>query len=180
MPPHHPLWGHLALSAEIVRSLPSLAHGNYLGDEVRKRYPDLNTAFYLDNWPFSPLVLIVLDPDMMYQLTQANSLPKHEGLRHFVHPLTGGEVLVTMEGPVWKRWRAILNPGFSLNNIMNLVPSIIEEMMIFKNILQAHAENGDMFQMEELSLNLTIDIIGRVVMYIATSYYNRYSTNYCS
>ncbi|MCJ1427413.1 hypothetical protein MMC29_005316 [Sticta canariensis] len=70
-----------------------------------------------------------------------------------------------MEGPVWKRWGAILNPGFSINNIMSLVPSIIEEMTIFKNIIQAHAGNGDMFHMEELSLNLTIDIIGRVLAY---------------
>lgn len=164
MPPHHPLWGHLAVSAEIVRSLPPLAHGNYFGDEVRKRYPSLNSAFYLDNWPFSPLILIVLDPDMMYQLTQANSIPKFKGLRQFLRPLTGEEVLVTMEGPVWKRWRGVFNPGFSLNHIMSLVPSIVEEVTIFKNVLQAHAEKGDMFQLEELSLNLTIDVIGRVVM----------------
>lgn len=164
MPPHHPLWGHLALTADIFRSLPPLAHGNYLGDEVRKRYPNLNTAFYLDNWPFGPLVLIVLDPDMSYQLTQANSLPKHEGLRHFVRPIAGKDALVTLEGPVWKRWRTIFNPGFSLSHIMTLVPSIVEEMMIFKNILQAHAEKGDIFHLEEMSLNLTIDIIGRVVM----------------
>lgn len=164
MPPHHPLWGHLAVSAEIVRSLPPLAHGNYFGDEVRKRYPSLNTAFYLDNWPFSPLILIVLDPHMMYQLTQANSVPKYKGLRQFLRPLTGEDVLVTMEGPVWKRWRAVFNPGFSLNHIMRLVPSIVEEVMIFKNILQAHAEKRNMFQLEELSLNLTIDVIGRVVM----------------
>lgn len=177
MPPHHPLWGHLALTADIFRSLPPLAHGNYLGDEVRKRYPNLNTAFYLDNWPFGPLVLIVLDPDMSYQLTQANSLPKHEGLRHFVRPIAGKDALVTLEGPVWKRWRTIFNPGFSLSHIMTLVPSIVEEMMIFKNILQAHAEKGDIFHLEEMSLNLTIDIIGRVVMYIESYYSNRYSTH---
>lgn len=56
MLPHHPLWGHLAISSKIVRSLAPLAHGNYLGDEVRKPYPNLNTAFYLDTSPFSPLV----------------------------------------------------------------------------------------------------------------------------
>ena len=31
---------------------------------------------------------------------------------------------------------------------MNLVPSIIEEMTIFKKIMQAHPENGDMYHME--------------------------------
>lgn len=167
MPPHHPLWGHLAISADIVRSLPPLAHGNYLGDEFRKRYSYLKTSFYLDNWPFSPLILIVQDPNMMYQFTQAKTLPKYEGLRRFLLPLTGGETLVTVEGPVWKRWRAIFSPGFSLNHIMTLVPNIVEEMMIFKNIIQAHAEKSDIFHLEQLSLNLAIDIIGRVAMYVA-------------
>lgn len=167
MPPHHLLWGHLALMADILRSMPPVAHGNYLGDEVRKRYPNLNTAFYLDNWPFSPLTLVVLDPHMMEQMTQPPLLLKYEGLRQFVKPLTGGNDLSTMEGPVWKRWRGVLNPGFSLNHIMTLVPSIVEEMMIFKKMIQAHAEQGDIFHLEELSLNVTIDIIGRVAMYIS-------------
>lgn len=164
MPPHHPVWGHLALCADILRSLPPSAHENYLGDEVRKRYPDLNAAFYLDNWPFSPLILVVLDPDMMHQMTQDNSVPKYKGSRHLLRSLTGGEDLVTPESPVWKRRRAIFNAGFSLNHIMVLVPNIVEEVMIFRNILRVHAEIGDLFHLEELSLNLTIDIIGRVVM----------------
>ncbi|MCJ1267244.1 hypothetical protein MMC22_007129 [Lobaria immixta] len=164
MPPHHPLWGHLAITADIFRTLPPVAHGNYLGDEIRKRYPTLNTAFYLDNWPLSPLILNVLNSDMMYQLTQANLIPKHESLRHFVEPLTDGPALVTLEGSVWKRWRATFNPGFSLTHIMTLVPSIVEEMVIFKNILRAHAVKGEMFHLEELTLNVSIDIIGRVVM----------------
>ena len=47
---------------------------------------------------------------------------------------------------------------------MSLVRSIVEGVMIFKKILQAHAEKRSLFQLEELSLNLTIDVIGRAVM----------------
>jgi hypothetical protein len=46
------------------------AAGGYIADQVRQRYPELNTAFYLDVWPFSRPVLAILHPDMMYQLTQ--------------------------------------------------------------------------------------------------------------
>lgn len=76
MPPHHWLFGHIALSANILRSLPPFAHGVYVGDQIRQRYPHLDSAFYLDTWPFGPLMLVLMSPNMMYQLTQATQIPK--------------------------------------------------------------------------------------------------------
>lgn len=164
MPPHHWLWGHLPLTAHIVGSLPKLAHGVYLGDQIRQRYPQLNTAFYLDIWPFGTPILVVLKPDMMYQLTQANQIPKDKGIRNFLRPLTSEKDLVTLEGPEWKYWRARFNPGFSASHISILIPGMVEETEIFKNILKDHAASGKILHLEEASLNLTIDIIGKVVM----------------
>ena len=164
MPPHHWLFGHLGLSANILGSLPPFAHGVYMGDQIRQRYPHLQDAFYLDTWPFGPLILVLLSPNMMYQLTQANQVPKDKGLRHFLRPLTGKEDLVTLEGAAWKRWRTIFNPGFSANHISTLIPGMVEEVEIFKALLEKHARNGNMLYLEEASLSLTIDIIGRVVM----------------
>ena len=43
---------------------------------------------------------------------------------------------------------------------------MVEEVEIFKSLLERHARNGDMFYLEEASLSLTIDIIGRVVMWV--------------
>ena len=37
-------------------------------------------------------------------------------------------------------------------------------MEIFKALLEKHAKNGNMLYLEEASLSLAIDIIGRVVM----------------
>ena len=109
-------------------------------------------------------MLVVLSPNMMYQLTQANQIPKDKGLRHFLKPLTGKEDLVTLEGAAWKRWRGIFNPGFSASHIATLIPSMVEEGKVFKGILEKHARSGEMFYLERATLNLTIDIIGRVVM----------------
>ena len=109
-------------------------------------------------------MLVVLCPNMMYQLTQANQIPKDKGWRHFLKPLTGKEDLVTLEGASWKRWRAIFSPGFSASHISTLIPSMIEEGEIFKGIPRNHARNGELFYLEKSTLNLTIDIIGRVVM----------------
>lgn len=101
---------------------------------------------------------------MMFQLTQANQIPKDKGLRRFLEPLTGKEDLVTLEGAAWKRWRAIFNPGFSATHITSLIPGMIEEVEVFKSILNKHAKTGDILYLEEATLNLTIDIIGRIVM----------------
>jgi cytochrome P450 len=164
MPPHHWLLGHIPLSVSIIGSLPPYAHGVYVGDQIRQRYPHLDSAFYLDNWPFATPILIVLKPDMMYQLTQENQIPKDKGVRKFLEPLTGKSDLVTLEDDAWKYWRAIFNPGFSSSHVSSLVPGMIEEIRVFKEILAKNAEEGGMMFLEEASLNLTIDIIGKVTM----------------
>lgn len=164
MPPHHPLLGHLPILAKVMKDLPPYAAGGYIATAIRQRYPDLRTAIYLDIWPFSRPLLAVMNPDMMYQLTQANQIPKHSGLRTFLAPLTGKEDLVTMEGQNWKRWRGIFNPGFSGSHISTLVPGMVEKVQVFREKLAEKAAAGELFQFEKLTLSLTIDIIGGAVM----------------
>ncbi|KAF2726486.1 cytochrome P450 [Polyplosphaeria fusca] len=165
MPPHHWLLGHLSLAAQITKSLAPYAAGGYIADQVRQRYPDLNAAFYLDVWPFSRPVLAILDPDMMHQLTQqGKEVAKDPGLRTFLQPLTGKEDLVTMEGATWKRWRSIFNPGFSANHITSLIPDMVDKVLVFRDILAGKAQSGELFHLEQLTLKLTIDIIGGAVM----------------
>jgi sterigmatocystin biosynthesis cytochrome P450 monooxygenase len=164
MPPHHPIFGHIALLAGILRNLPPDAHISLFPNEVRRQYPHLDTAFYLDLWPFGPPMLVALSPDIISQFTQERSLPKFKDLRQFIRPITGGHDLLTMEGAVWRRWRSIFNPGFSAQNVMSLVPEILKNVLVFRDIIKGHAEKGDIFQLEELALNLSNDITGRVVL----------------
>lgn len=164
MPPHHWLFGHIILSADVVKTLPPFANGAYIGDLIRRRYPYLGDAFYLDTWPFASLFLVVSSPDMVYQMTQKIQIPKAKTLRSFLQHLTGREDLVTLEGNAWKRWRRIFNPGFSATHVASLIPGMVEEAEVFKNALVEHATKADLFYLKHLTLNLTIDIIGRVVM----------------
>jgi cytochrome P450 len=164
MPPHHWLLGHIPLSASVIGSLPPYAHSVYVGDQIRQRYPHLDSAFYLDNWPFVTLILIVLKPDMIYQLMQENQIPKDKGMYRFLELLTGKSDLVTLEGDMWKYWRAIFNPGFSSSHISSVVPGMIEEIRVFREILAKNVEEGRMMFLEKATLNLTIDIIGKVTM----------------
>ncbi|PSN69360.1 cytochrome P450 [Corynespora cassiicola Philippines] len=164
MPPHSYLFGHIPLLVSIVASLPPRAYGLYVSDSIRKRYPYLDTAFYLDIWPFGPLMLVVLKPDMMYQLTQANQLPKDASMRKFLEPLTGKEDLATMNGEEWKKWRRLFNPGFSSKQIAGLFPVIVEKVRIFTVLLEKKAQTGEVFRLDDMAVNLTIDIIGEVVI----------------
>ncbi len=164
MPPHHPILGHIALSARILGGLPKNAHGHYLADQINRMYPDLGPSFYLDTWPFGPPVLVVISPDMMYQYTQDRYLQKHVGMRRFLEPLTGEHDLVSMEGPMWKRWRRIFNPGFSATHIATLCGSVMEEVKIFRDLLRKHAVEGDIFRLEDHALNVAIDVVGRAAM----------------
>jgi cytochrome P450 len=81
-----------------------------------------------------------------------------------MRPITGGEDMLCSKGELWKHWRSISNPGFSLSHIMTLVPEMIKDVLVFRDILREHVKRGDIFRLEDQTTNLTLDIIGRVVL----------------
>ena len=164
MPPWNPIFGHLYFCYKITSALPRDAHPNYLPDMIRRAMPDLGPVYYLDTWPFGPQMLVVASIRGLYQITQEHPLRKYHGLKTFLQPITEGLDIATMEGDLWKTWRAIFNPGFSANHLMNLVYSLVEETVKFCDILQKCLEDQRTFQMKDLTDNLTMDIIGRVVL----------------
>lgn len=163
MPPWHPLWGHLHLARDILGKLPPGAHAHYLGEQIRKRYPDVGEVYYLDLWPFSTPFLVITSPNMMHRL-MAQSPPKDEGFIYFMRPITGGQDLLCMEGQKWKTWRSTLSPGFSSSHIMSLVPDMITDILLFRDILQENATKGRTFALQKHVTDLTLDVIGRVTL----------------
>ena len=166
MPPHHPVFGHLLVAKDVMSKLPSNAHPQYLPGQVRRKYSDVGPVFYLDMWPFSLPILVVASPSAAYQLTQEHSQPKAEGLRNYMRPLTENNDLVTMEGQMWKDWRNVYNPGFSASHLITLVPEILHEISTFSEILREMVRKGDMFSLEDVTVNMTMDIIGRVGLWV--------------
>ncbi|ORX96169.1 cytochrome P450 monooxygenase-like protein [Clohesyomyces aquaticus] len=165
MPPHNILFGHLGLVASIQRSLPSDAHGHYLADQIRQRYPELEPTFYLDLWPASDPILVATDPDVIAQFCAPDHLlPKHPGVKRFMYPITGGYDLNCLEGETWKFWRKLFNPGFSAGHMQTLVPTIVDEVCIFRDDLSRRVREGKMFSFEDHALSLAIDVIGRVAL----------------
>ena len=165
MPPWNPIFGHLFFCYKIASALPADAHPNYLPDAIRRGNPSLGPIFYLDAWPFGPQMLVVASTRGLYQITQEHSLPKYPALKYFLQPIADGLDLVTMEGELWKKWRAVFNPGFSAQYLMNLTTGIMAETETFCGILHDLSRDGKRIHMKDLADNLTMDIIGRIVIY---------------
>ena len=164
MPPHNPLFGHLLLANQALSNLPSDANPHYLPAQIRRAVPELGPVFYLDMWPFSAPILVVSSAPAAYQFTQEHSQPKAESLRTYLWPLTRNKDIVTLEGQAWKQWRSVFNPGFSASHLILLVPEILKEISTFCEILRERAEAGELFPLEETTVNLTMDTIGKVVL----------------
>lgn len=148
---------------KLIASLPENCHPHMLIHYLRKEYK-LPAIFYMDTWPFGYPICAIVDPDVAYQVTVQNSLPKHQAIPDAIWPLAGTENLVSMNGPQHKRWRAIFNPGFSNAHLMTLVDGIVDDSLIFTDILAKHADAKDIFSLEEVATKATVDIIGRVVL----------------
>lgn len=58
----------------------------------------------------------------------------------------------------------MFNSGFSSQHFMTLVLEIIENVMILCDILCEYDAKADMFASEETTLNLTMDVLRRVVL----------------
>src|SRR5262249_26512614 len=113
---------------------PSSVHGQWMPYLITRDYPEIAKAgiCYIDLWPISWPMCAAFHPDIVAQFTQESSRPKHEIIRSQFRPFTGLKDLVLSEGHIWKKWRAIFNPGFSTQNVMALVPAFVEEASVWK------------------------------------------------
>ena len=178
MMPHSMLWGHLGKLFELAinpEGLPDDMAINYMQWHLirdwKRHFPDEEHCphvIYMDWWPLSVSYVLVTDPAVASQYMQHPSAPKIIADKNFVYPFTRNLDLISMDGDEWKEWRARANPCFSARNILAQLPEIIEEMQIFVGLIKDRAGKngawGDIFQLEELALNLTFDIVCRTTI----------------
>jgi len=166
MPPWHPIFGHLLSLPPILKELPKDAQQPYSFEVLSKDFTESDTLFYLDLWPFSNPLLVVSSPSLAIQACQQHDLPKPYVLDAFFRPFAGGDNLFTMNGAEWKRSRALFNPGFQANYLLGQMSHIVEEASVYVDILREHAQKGDMFSLDEVTLWFTMDVIGIVSLYV--------------
>lgn len=167
MPDTHPIFGHLLLLKKAAASLPAdtIMH-NIVWKIARECFP--GGAYYLHLWPFSQTLLIVADAHMASQM-EGLGLGKGDNIVKPIETITGGPSLLTMEGATWKRWRRLFSNGFSAGYLASLAPTIADEVSTFRDLLikkcqEAPGGCSEVFQMEEMTVRMTFDVIGRVVL----------------
>jgi cytochrome P450 len=143
-----------------MKDYPGDIHGQWVALICQRKY-ELPSVFYLDLWPIAYQFCLTTDPAISEQVQMR---PKHDSFYHFMNDFLGSRNLTTLEGSVWKKWRAVFNPGFSASHLMTLVPAMVDETQIFCNVLQKHAEEDNVFRFERGLTSLTVDIIGRVTL----------------
>ncbi|KAI1768404.1 cytochrome P450 [Hypoxylon sp. FL1150] len=170
MPEHSSLLGHLLAAKTASEELPPQAHSTYILDRIGKNMEGNKNgppAYYFDSFPVSIPMLIIRDPYIANQVTNYAqvSAEKPDSLKSWFEPITGkGRInLFTQNGQEWKHDHNLFLPFFNNSNLDATMPSVIEQMLIFRNILRKRAQSGEMFRLESLTQLLMNDVIGRVV-----------------
>lgn len=164
MPPWNPITGHLLSVLPLLKRFPKDIWQQATIGELCKNFPESDSLFYLDMWPFSHPLLIVSSPSMAIQACQEHDLPKPGALKEFFRPFAGGDNLFTMNGAELKHSRALFNPGFNANYLLGETSHIVEEASVYVDILREHARKQDMFSLDEVTLWFTMDIIGALTL----------------
>ncbi|KAL8732667.1 MAG: hypothetical protein Q9166_002643 [cf. Caloplaca sp. 2 TL-2023] len=147
-----------------MAQLPFDAHIINLLSTISERFKKSDSVYYMDMWPFSPPLMVLSSPGTASQAIQQHTLRKPPALTELFRPITGGQDLIFMNGETWKKGRSVFNPGFNPSHLISQVPAIVEEVITFKDILQTFYQKGRAFQLDPVTLNLTLDVIARITL----------------
>ncbi|KAE8320592.1 cytochrome P450 [Aspergillus sergii] len=165
--PRSSIWGHLRVIGEFIANGNNKRHIDAVFSEMYEALGKV-PAFIVDLYPIGPLMCVVCCHEVAEQITKPSrafpySLPKAPTTRAF-DGLFGSRSIVIAEGDDWSSLRRRFNPGFSSQNLVRLLPYIVEKTQRFIGILNEFTTSGEAFEMNELCTNLTFDIIGSVTL----------------
>ena len=176
--PHSYLWGHLPAIIKEAAALPPDCHPNEIMLRLVNKYNlRQQGCFVLDTYPISSdLQLVAVGQDVSAQITQGRqTFPKHPKFHHSAG-LIGKRGLVLLEGAEWKAVRTLFNPGFSLGNIISMMPLIVEEGDVLALKLSMVAQKGSFLEsFHDYARAVTFDIIGRAVLGLALNSQTRHN-----
>jgi cytochrome P450 len=79
-----------------------------------------------------------------------------------LHHVSGSTSLLLTGGEEWRKIRNLFNPGFAASHLMILVPSIVDDGLIFWNKLDELSRSQKITPLEDLLAQLFIDIMGHI------------------
>ncbi|KAH8804860.1 hypothetical protein F5884DRAFT_429653 [Xylogone sp. PMI_703] len=112
---HSLLFGHMpTLAKETLKFSPD-AHNQILMNHVTDTYNLRRYGlFYVNTYPIQhKSLLIVISPEIVTQVTQIDSYPKHLALNRGFGQAIRKRRIVVQENADWKELRTMFNPRFS-------------------------------------------------------------------
>jgi cytochrome P450 len=156
------IFGHLLVLDQKLKTLPSDVNVFMAMEDMIDDYADTG-YFLMDLWPMFVPIIMTFSPDIAAQVSTKYDLPKPKDQQESFQPIIGGPSLITMNDAQWKIWRSLFNTGFSATHMLSLVPSLVDSVEVFCEQLHKHV-GGDMFYLDDLAMQLTMDIITKTTL----------------
>ena len=140
----------------------------------------------VDNWPAVPPMVVIASHEVAEQVSKPSntfqySAPKSWLVDRLVDLIGSKSIMfkqVEAQIPAtnihcangnrkndeWKAVRKRFNPGFAPQHLMTLLPVIVEKAGPYLKIIDDFSSTGETFSFDEITTNLTFDIIGAVSM----------------
>ncbi|KAK8032071.1 hypothetical protein PG990_001805 [Apiospora arundinis] len=175
------LWGHIKVFYDYTKQGKLDRHPDSI-------FLDMNRALgqpaimLVDNWPVVPPMVVVASHHVAEQISKPSntfpySAPKSWSVDH-IKPLIGHRSILLKQArdpfcvnrtsliyrqyEEWKAIRRRYNPGFASQHLMTLLPVIMDKMTTYLENIDSFVRSGKTFSLDELTTNLTFDIIGAV------------------
>jgi cytochrome P450 len=147
----------------MAQALPPDVHPHHYWQYLRTTY-NLGDFFYFDVWPIGPPTLIICEAEIADQVTVKQSLDKHPMVKEYLKQHLGIENMAAANGTVWRKARTVYNPGFATAHLMTVISNIVEDVLVFHDVLSEYAESGEICELEAVAMKLSFDVIGRLVL----------------
>jgi len=95
-------------------------------------------------------VRLIVDDAIADKMLRMDNIPKHLHTYAFLKPIIGKMSIVTVSGDYWKKVRMMFNPAFATSHLETLIPGMIEEVMVFIDILENAAKAGSVVELGSL------------------------------
>lgn len=174
--------GHLQTVDEFVKKQPAKGHAD-MAFAAMHRALGRPPVMLVDLRPVASCMLVVGSYEIAEQITRASDAwphtpPKVPEIWKQLEYLTGPRSIISARGEKWKALRKRFNPGFATQNLMNLLPAIVDKVSQFVQHLETLAGTGEPFALQTYATDLTFDIIGRVVLDVDMGAQSRQPTEF--
>lgn len=129
--------------------MPPNTHPQLFYTELARLY-NLEEIFYLDLWPISSGMVMIIDPKLMDNSSLLKPLPSHPFTVVFLKPMFGEGTMAAANGALWRKMVTVVSPAFSMSHVLGMTNIMIDECLLFQEKLDELAVGGDVFSMEEL------------------------------